>query len=178
MRFQQFVTRVVNPVVQEEFESIEILASEIDGGWESWMQIELYFRLRELDGGIYAFGREKRYPGRGICDFCFRSNNAPDVTTWVELKVQLHADPTNTVDRFANDIEKVRRSGIGYNDTAGAVVVIPFHAEVAIESAREKYTYLKNRIRYYLIDSQGASSRYDLWEEPMIGDEAIVMYFT
>jgi len=116
MRFQALVDQFVVPEVYSKGEEIYLFATRLDGGWEGWLQVELYLRMALAEEyGIAVFDREPKYPGSNLkADFKFETLRSPGVTTWVELKTQKHRP-----------------------DIVGSIVVIPAgNAQEILETAR------------------------------------------
>jgi len=62
MRFQALVDQFVVPEVYSKGEEIYLFATRLDGGWEGWLQVELYLRMALAEEyGIAVFDREPKY---------------------------------------------------------------------------------------------------------------------
>lgn len=179
MRFQQFVERAVNPVAHRHHAQIGDLAVHIDGGWEVWMQVEIYLILRNLNGGLRNFRREAHYPdSTKRSDFSFVPANADSTTTWVELKVEKRGDVPDALNRFGADIAKLGEISLPQNDTAGAVVCIATDVQAGLEHARRLFDSIRSNVRYYLIANDSIKGFYHLGErtEADPGDFAVLYY--
>lgn len=101
--------------------------NDMKGGWESWLQVEYARNIIAASSGrnrVTDFDRERAYPA---------PNNDQKYDIWVqggtniyiELKTQRNRNSHDTVARFNDDIDKIRRldSGLLRNNIvfAGAV---------------------------------------------------------
>ena len=182
MRFQGFIYDIVNRITQEKHDKLSNLAENINGGWEVWMQVELFFSLQKGPLGLSEFEREPTYPNSGgkRADFLFRSSNAPGVSTWVELKTQKKSNERDAADRFFQDCRKINDINLGYDNTLGAVVIIPRKVNEALDYARVNAPAdFREKICFYLVDSNEVSSLYSL-SNPLVkakSDQIVVMYY-
>ncbi len=181
MRFQQFVQDVVVPTAQSNYAKINDLATKINGGWEVWFQVEMYFRLAAGVRGIsvqdddIVFTREPLYPNSALrADFNFTPSNSDTTLTWVELKVERKANYRVALDEFRRDIDKVQgvARNLGPNDTVGAVVLVPVESVPFMDAAKEELGELRDNLRYYRFnEGTSVGSPCPLDRYPECGDE-------
>lgn len=133
MRFRDLVTQVVVPIMVEQQAKTQVFASQLRFGWESWLQVEIYWALRSLEG-VRSFEREPVYPGSRLrADFNFVTQRSPNVTIWVELKAQRERNIEQVVAELSNDMVKLRQSfPTGPSDYGGAIAVAPIGGTQAI----------------------------------------------
>lgn len=151
MRFTGFVTNV-GKEVHHQLDNVRDLARNVIGGWEGWLQVQIYLRMKK-EAGVAEFRREVPYPrGNAKCDFVLSPSRGSNI--WVEMKVQRIADPQQPVNDFIADINKLPKEGFGANDMAGAVVVIPHNAWDALEHFKSRFSDYQ-KAGYCLVDSGG-----------------------
>jgi hypothetical protein len=175
------VTHVLGKEVKHQLANIIDYAQNINGGWEVWLQVQLYTRLKN-ENGVLAFTREESYPGGGNrCDFTYVPRNASSTMTWVELKVQRNADVRQPVDDFAKDINKISSGHFNPSDTAGAVVVIPHNAWNALQYLKEQYPSYYPHAGYCLVDGGNISAPAKIGDHPPdqrdVANKVLLLYW-
>jgi hypothetical protein len=164
MRFQQFIEDIVNKKVQNKINEVKNLSKHIDGGWEVWLQVELFFKLQDSDQtrGLKDFNREPHYSSGQRADFNFVPKNADQSTTWVELKVQRNEQVQQPIAEFKTDFDKIKAVTIGPNDTAGAMVVVARKAKDALVEAARIFVLDKDKVLYFIVKPDSISSKRSL----------------
>lgn len=158
MRFEGFVDGFVVPVVRADYDRIRVFASDLRGGWEVWLQVQIFWALRNSDDGVQEFTREPVYPGGNKkADFNFVPLTADRVTIWVELKTQRQGNIAHAIREFDSDVIKLEDNfPTDGRNTAGAIVVIPVgSSEEILSAARERLTGTRislERYKYRVID--------------------------
>jgi len=149
LRFISFVSDV-GKELHKQLDNVRDLAQNVIGGWEVWLQVQIYLRMKKA-AGVAEFRREVPYPrGNARCDFVISPSKGSNI--WVEPKVQRIADPQQPVNDFIADINKIPKEGFGANDVAGAIVVIPHNAWDALQHFKSRFTDYK-KAGYCLVDS-------------------------
>jgi hypothetical protein len=60
MRYQSFVQSVVVKTVAANFAKIDAFAGQVHGGWEGWLQLEIYYYAVTNKLNLGLFERESR----------------------------------------------------------------------------------------------------------------------
>ncbi|MFB5679069.1 hypothetical protein ACE3NQ_29580 [Paenibacillus terreus] len=182
MRFNNFVRKDVCGEVKTKYSTMVDLARNIKGGWEGWLQVQIYLRLNK-DGevGTQSFTREEYYPGLLTrSDFTFVPTNASNTKTWVELKVLRNEDADTAVKEFMEDITKITKNevknSIGSEDTLGAILVAPVKADDVINGLTSEFIDFE-RI-YYFVVGDDISQPQKLSRSSTASGKAAVFYWT
>lgn len=120
------------------------------GGFEGWLQVELWYYLNVLQGVSAA--REVAYPtGGGYCDLvCDATRDQP--AQWIEIKAFgafRDGDEKRVLESVGEDIVKIQRRPQG---TAGAVYfLVPKAVAEKVEAViiEKKITYFKKQETSY-----------------------------
>jgi len=186
MRFNNFVKDIVGNEVKHQFDNVVNLSQNINGGWEVWLQVQLFLRLNSPNNvGTQSFTREEKYNGLAIkSDFAFVPKNAADTKTWVELKVQRNGDFNQAVEEFIEDINKISdpqvKNSLRSNDTAGAVVVIPYRPWDALGILHGLFQSNFPKVGYCLVDRTSVSPTATLNNPPQQSDvqgKVLILYW-
>ncbi|KIL35171.1 hypothetical protein SD71_16230 [Cohnella kolymensis] len=182
MRINDFALAVGN-VVQKQYDKVVNLATNINGGWEVWMQCEIFLKLHENNNNI-VFDREVTYDQSTLrADFTFVPLNAPDTKTWVELKVLKMSKTDVAVVEFMRDITKgteVKRS-LKSTHSATAMLVVPVKAWDALKQVKETIADI-SKIGFIYADKSSRSAARSLSskfpQESEVDGKALVLYYT
>lgn len=163
MRFQGFVDGYVLPIVAGKKPQVQAFATNINGGWEAWLQVEVYWVLAHSAAGVFQFNREPQYPGSLLkADFNFIAGNSREITIWVELKTQRRNDMIQAAREFMADIKKLKDYfPTGNQNYAGSIAVIPNgnardNLNIARDTAFEKQGGdILPKIYYAVLDPNG-----------------------
>lgn len=133
MRFPAFINDIVVPVSVAQKRQMQNFAEKIEGGWEVWLQVEIYWFLVTETSGVLTFRREPQYPNswnpfrsKKRADFNFVPRTSQNVTIWVELKTQRANNILRAAEEFCDDVNKLHEDFP--NDATnypGAIVVVP-----------------------------------------------------
>lgn len=182
MRFNNFVKYIVAQTVKDKYSTVSDLAENINGGWEVWLQVEIFMKLQNTDAGLLSFNREIPYGHQILrADFNFVPLNAQDVTTWVELKTERKSDVDKSIYEFIKDCKKVDDVQLNSeNNSCGSVVVIPKNAN-QVKSALNSYNYdHKNKFHYFLFgkdDNIGVSKSINDLPQNIDNEKTMIIYY-
>jgi hypothetical protein len=175
MRYQSFVQSVVVKTVAANFAKIDAFAGQVHGGWEGWLQLEIYYYAVTNKLNLGLFEREKPYPAKqGIADFAFNPANASDMTLWSELKVQTAV--TNVFQSYEGDIHKIVQIKFPKPEanTVGAMAVFSGANQ---DLATTRKWAAGNKSSGYVIDTKGNSVDLSSTSIHTLNNTIVVVYF-
>jgi hypothetical protein len=188
MRFNGFVKTTVGDIVHLKYDKVVSLATNINGGWELWLQCEIFLKLLKeaQDKGMnpdnLGFTREQQYPNSNkISDFAFVPPSADTTKTWVELKVQKKSNVEAAIDEFIQDINKFDTLHFAETETAGAMLVVPVNPWGALNKAQAMLgSSRNNKLGYVLADANGVSAATPFSKFPQqteVNNKVLILYY-
>ena len=163
---------------------IKYLSEQTKGGWESWLQVEIFLDFRR---DWQNFFREVQFPGSSkLADFMFESNG---IRIWVEIKTRNRNGIEQAIDGFQSDISKLSDINLApQTNTVGALVVFPYETDQAFAAivARigERGIGVDSReIKYFFYRDAGRNGSpvqgnfLDKRDRPNSGSRSLVVYY-